>query len=406
MLVLPIKIIFAQINLKMNPSADGWIKKLLKEVSKNETFLQLPLNTFYRQLKLSGYIYGTNIYVVNNVFEKGDMTDEELCKTNHILALHYIYHTKEVDETFVESVIDFYKAVEEYKESFIKGLLGKKQSFLLLESIVHRRIHIDDNVITKNFNYFITNALLFIDIMAYQKFLTTKSISNTYYKTIELTIETIAITIFELKTNKTKYDESLIKLFESSLRYQNTQHKSYKDVIKYPKKSLEKYYCVDIACMASWTDKEIDKKELQFLNQLGLDLQLKNEVIHQATVDIDVFYMTNRKHIALLNKKNIAQSFYDNSSKLVIKLIKRNSKKLLQELRESKELMVLLTKSTHRNLTYAEQKKVQQQLLDIIKSIPSLAIFILPGGAILLPLFIKFIPKLLPSAFDDNRIED
>jgi hypothetical protein len=30
----------------------------------------------------------------------------------------------------------------------------------------------------------------------------------------------------------------------------------------------------------------------------------------------------------------------------------------------------------------------------------------LPGGAILLPLFIKFIPKLLPSAFDDNRIED
>ena len=37
---------------------------------------------------------------------------------------------------------------------------------------------------------------------------------------------------------------------------------------------------------------------------------------------------------------------------------------------------------------------------------PSLAIFILPGGALLLPLVVKFIPKLLPSAFDDNRIED
>jgi hypothetical protein len=63
-----------------------------------------------------------------------------------------------------------------------------------------------------------------------------------------------------------------------------------------------------------------------------------------------------------------------------------------------------MTKSTHTDLTAQEKKKIQEQLLDIFKSIPSLAIFILPGGAILLPIFIKLIPKLLPSAFDDNRI--
>ena len=51
-------------------------------------------------------------------------------------------------------------------------------------------------------------------------------------------------------------------------------------------------------------------------------------------------------------------------------------------------------------------KQMQEQMMDIIKSIPSLAIFMLPGGAILLPIFIKFIPKLLPSAFDENRIEE
>ena len=68
--------------------------------------------------------------------------------------------------------------------------------------------------------------------------------------------------------------------------------------------------------------------------------------------------------------------------------------------------MKLLTASTYRTLNDEEQKKIQQQLLDIFKSIPSLAIFMLPGGAILLPLFVKIIPKLLPSAFDDNRIEE
>ena len=91
---------------------------------------------------------------------------------------------------------------------------------------------------------------------------------------------------------------------------------------------------------------------------------------------------------------------------MVNKLISRNSKRLYNELKDSKELMMLLTQSTVRELSKAEQKKVQEQLLDIFKSIPSLAIFMLPGGALLLPLVVKFIPKLLPSSFDENRIEE
>ena len=91
---------------------------------------------------------------------------------------------------------------------------------------------------------------------------------------------------------------------------------------------------------------------------------------------------------------------------MVRKLISRNSKRLFLELKESKDLVKLLSQSTLRDLTDAEQKQMQEQLLDVLKSIPSLAIFMLPGGVVLLPLFVKFIPKLLPSAFDDNRIND
>lgn len=390
----------------MNPSADGWIKKFLKEVSKNETYLHLPLNTFYNQLKLSGYVYGNSINVVGKVFDMTDWTDEELCKVNHLLALYYIYGTKAPNTDFVESVNQFYKTVDNYKESFFQSFLGKKQSYLLLEGIIHRRIHTDDKLLTKNFNYFVTNALLFIDVLAYQRFLKVGTIADVYFKKMELCLETLALTVFELKMDKSKYDKNLIKLFESSLRYQSKESKDYKDVIKYPTGLLEKYYCIDISCMASWTDQKIDRQEHQFLIQLGNDLKIKNDVIQNAMNDINLFYFTNKDHINLLTKKNMAQNFYDNSSKMVIKLINRNSKRLLQELRESKELMRLLTKSTKRNLTAEEQKKVQAQLMDIIKSIPSLAIFLLPGGAILLPLFIKLIPKLLPSAFDDNRIDD
>ena len=91
---------------------------------------------------------------------------------------------------------------------------------------------------------------------------------------------------------------------------------------------------------------------------------------------------------------------------MVSKLLNRNAKRLQRELNESKEVMRLITKSTVKDLTAEEQKQLQDQLLDIFKTIPSLAIFMLPGGALLLPLVVKFIPKLLPSAFDDNRIEE
>ncbi len=390
----------------MNPSANGWIRKLLKEVSQNDTYLETSLDVFYQELKLCGYIYGNNIKILSDVFEKDDWTHEELCKVNHILSFYYIYRASGGETDFVESCVNFYNAVEEYKSSFIRGLLGKKKSALLLESIIHRRIHLDDNLITKNFSYFITNAFLFIDVLAYRTYLETNAISNSYFETIELTVETVALTIFKLKSQKTKYDLGLIKLFESSLRYRTKKDKGYEEVIGDAKHPLEKFYVIDIACMASWSDEEIDNKEHEFLKNMKNDLAVDEGVIQNSIRDINLFYSRHKKQIAVLTQRNKAQSFYDNSSKVVMKLIFRNSKRLLKELKESKELMVLLSKSTHKNLSAVEQKKVNDQLLDIIKSIPSLAIFLLPGGALLLPLFIKLIPKLLPSAFDENRLDD
>ncbi|MCK0124343.1 LETM1-related biofilm-associated protein [Gelidibacter sp. F2691] len=390
----------------MNPSASGWIKKLLKEVSVDETFLNNTLESFYQELKQCGFIYGSNVDVVSNAIPKKDLTDEELCKVNLILAFFYFYKRNPSEEKFIDTIISFYSAITVSKTSIFQSLLIKKKSAALLEDLIEKRVHIDDNVFTKNFNYFITNALLFVDVLAYQKFLDTNTVSDTYLQNIETAIETIVIEVFESKLQKSKYDDSLTKLFKLSRRYHSNGPLDYGEAINTLQTSLEKRYIIDIACMASWTDNMIDKSENLFLAQFCEHLDLEIVVLRQSIVDIDLFYSSNKSKIAALGSKNFVQSFYDNSSKMVMKLISRNSKRLLQELKESKELMVLLTKSTTRELTAAEHKKVQEQLMDIFKSIPSLAIFMLPGGALLLPLFIKFIPKLLPSAFDENRIDD
>ena len=390
----------------MNPSALGWIKKLLLEIDQNQSLQSVTIDELYFDLRTCGFIYGSNQFVVNNCIVNQDFSKEENCKINLLIALYTAHKSHVTTKPFVESVIDFYIEINEHRTSIFKDILSGKKSSSLLEKIIHKRIQLDDNFITKNFNYFIINALLFVDVLAFKQFLITDHVTEDYIKQLETAIETVTINVLSSKQHKSKYDDGLIKLIESSLRYQQNTKVTYRQAIKFINNPLEAHYVLDIACMATWSDQIIDSQEKRFLHQVGLDINLDQRVVNKSIQFVDQFYSDNKNNIALLSSKNMVKSFYDNSSKMVSKLISRNSKRLLKELKESKELMVILSKSTVRELTNDEQKKVQEQLLDIFKSIPSLAIFMLPGGALLLPLVIKFIPKLLPSAFDDNRIEE
>lgn len=90
-------------------------------------------------------------------------------------------------------------------------------------------------------------------------------------------------------------------------------------------------------------------------------------------------------------------------------LLRKNKRRLQKELQQSKEAMFLIKKSMHTALNDEEKEKIKIQILDICKAIPAFAVFMLPGGALLLPLLIKLIPDILPSAFrddeDDNQDE-
>ena len=83
-------------------------------------------------------------------------------------------------------------------------------------------------------------------------------------------------------------------------------------------------------------------------------------------------------------------------------LLHKNKMRLRQELFQSKEAIYLIKKSINSELSATEKQKIKVQLLDICKSIPALAVFLLPGGALLLPLLIKLIPDILPSSFRDD----
>ena len=66
--------------------------------------------------------------------------------------------------------------------------------------------------------------------------------------------------------------------------------------------------------------------------------------------------------------------------------------------------MALLQKSTKEELSAEEKEQVKAQFYDILKSMPSLALFLLPGGTLILPIVMKLVPELIPSAFKINEV--
>ncbi|MBT4970835.1 MAG: hypothetical protein HOM80_17670 [Bacteroidetes bacterium] len=75
---------------------------------------------------------------------------------------------------------------------------------------------------------------------------------------------------------------------------------------------------------------------------------------------------------------------------------------IVQEAKESKELVYLLNKSTKEGLSLEEKEKVRLQLLDVLKTLPIFALIALPGRTLTLPILFKVLPKnVLPSAFQN-----
>ncbi|UOB17830.1 LETM1-related biofilm-associated protein [Abyssalbus ytuae] len=392
----------------MNPSAQGWIDKLGSLITQKDVTFK-SFDSLYYRLRDIGFIYGMNLETVIYFEEDNAWSEDELAKINLITALYHIYHIENKSDNFKNFVI---KLAEFYSKLNNETILSiEKNTSVKLEKLIHERVFIDDNIISKTFNKILTNSLLNVDILVFKKYLSGKVNDPVLHaKRLENIIINLTYHTLNSKEEKTKYDLQLVKLFESSLSYNSKDKRvfdgTYRDELKIGFDSNEYKYFMDLACLAAWDDRSLEYKESVFIYGIGKDLDLDEDNITESLNYVETFFEVHKDDVQILRDSNPVKQLYDNSAKLVNKLIKRNSKRLLKEISESKELLYLLSKSTIKELTAEEKKKIREQLLDIFKAIPSLAIFALPGGAILLPLFVKLIPKLLPSAFDDNRVEE
>ena len=402
-----------QIKVMINPSASGWIDKFFVEQKFSNKTTYSDMNTFYQKVRNTGFIYGHIISfdTVNAIPTKG-WFKEEISKVALLNTLYGVYclENNEISSTnFIKEAVSFYNEMNPQGFNLFKKILPKNSDALSLEKIIDERVQTNDSIISKNFSHLVTNALLFIDVLAFRQYLTHGSIPEKYLKKIEETIVNIVTIALKVKSKKSQYDDLLIKLFEASIRYSKFSKITVQSLetlqLDYFTTDLEKYYLLDMAGMALWNDEKIENEEIYFLHSLSQILSLPDAFVDESIKCTHDFITEHKKEIPYFNYSNPVKHFYDQTTQTVVTLISRNKNRLIKEIIQSKELMVLLTYSTIRDLDEKEKKKVKKQLLEICKTVPSLAIFLLPGGSLLLPILIKFIPQLLPSAFNEN-LED
>ncbi|MBW1295928.1 LETM1-related biofilm-associated protein [Aquimarina litoralis] len=393
----------------MNPSTSGWIDKFLRDFDL-DSLPVLSLDELYPQLRQAGFIYGTSVALAISLDSEITYSEEEKTKINLFTALVITYY-ETIDngntKDCINALIEFYEYLDTKKSffSFINALTSNKSE--KLEKIINTRIQTNESIFKKNFSHLLTNALLFIDVLAFEHFLIHDINPIEYAASLEETLTNIVFLALNSKIQKDDYYELLVKLFASSVRYTkvSTDEDASFDQISLDTYTdeIEKRYILDLTSLAVWNDDEIDIGELDFMRALGAELVLPTKWVRESLHSVQSFVNEHKDEISFFNYSNPAHHFYKQTSRTVSILILRNKKRLIKEISESKDLMILLGQSAIRDLSKEEKQQMKQQLLDVCKTIPSLAIFILPGGSLLLPLLVKFIPQLLPSAFNENK---
>lgn len=378
----------------INPSTSGWLDKLLNDFLKKESKFN-DLVDFYQSFQMNGFVYG---HIISNDYQSEDfkLTQEEIYKLFYVKAIYHldlIYHQ---DDDFIKRLIVFYKNTVSESWLNFDQFMVKENSSTKIESIISNRIKFFHRYSSSKY---IQNLLVFLDILLYYRFLTGEKINVHTLHFLEQSAESI-LTAVNLKSNQIKLKD-LFKPFIHLLNEQNGSQ-DYIDDINLELSDLGKYFFTDLAILNHYISHR-NLNDLEGLILFSQTLGLSKLAFEQAIFTFANFVFENTKAYNLFEKQTFHKSLLQNTQSQMFLLLNRNKGRLVKEINNNKKLLNILSRSTFQQLSSDERKYVKVQLLEICKSIPSLAIFALPGGGLLLPILVRFLPQMLPNSFNENK---
>jgi hypothetical protein len=156
--------------------------------------------------------------------------------------------------------------------------------------------------------------------------------------------------------------------------------------------------------LASLVDGARFPQRPELIQELATALNLSPEQVARIEIEMAEFYAENRSVVDVFTVAAGAGKMREEMIQSIQRTLEKNFQSLVQQVRGTGELSVLLTRAVRgQSLSAEERRKMREQLIDVAKAIPALAIFAAPGGLLLLIALAKVLPfNLLPSAFQQT----
>lgn len=416
----------------LSPGAKGWIYKYFDLIDRGEISLDLERPDETRKLEFmhltlghSGIMFG---YPMQMIFAKhlddSKWTVEEKLKLllfeSHLFVYQQIYVEQEFDkEEFLQALTTFYRHHNAGTISRMFKVFRKESNAEILESILANRIDIKANIFeNKWWVNSLSNAFAYLDVILFDDFEHNREEEalKKYDNYAENALTAITLSVYSDGVIESKESD----LFHFFLASANLDEEDRDLVIErfkkgatlsdfsafVPRHFLLKRFLFDISVVTILASHEAQPEEVAFLTELANHLEIEELEMEASMRMVENFVLKSKDHVAYLSDRSKYDKVYKSFSNRWSKVISRNSDKLKVELQESKELVRLIRKSSTQELSPEEKEAVKSQFKDLAKSIPALTVFMLPGGAVLMPLLLRLIPDLIPSAFKENTIEE
>ena len=289
---------------------------------------------------------------------------------------------------------------------------------LLTERIINRRLKIQSVDIKSYLTTFFHNSLLFLDVLYYNRWIKNRgeidlSIIKKEKQEVRFAVLKVMAAAAQADKKLQKEEKALFRYFMESADLTKSQEREAGKLLRQPPAIEDlklpeidswilRKYLLEMAILINWADKEMTNVEKDFLNRLSLKLRFSKEELENSLLAVEGFILENYTDIRyLLGKQefNIIRKRYLRHLK---GFVNKNKEYVIQEVQESKELVILMNKSRTKPLTPDEKAKVRQQLIDILKTVPTFVIIALPFTFITLPILLSLLPKsAFPSAFQE-----
>lgn len=420
--------------MKLNPGNKGWLKEYLdyrKEMFQS-FFIDTaedsnPEQSLYKLIRPNGLFYGHPILsqdIADDVVKLTNINKMKVLMAESLIYGSLILHHQEInnEQDFsdvimktIHNIGDFYNKVYPELSVSSRTLFGRKKSSLeIAEMILEKRVLLSESNGDFWINFF-NNSLLFLDIYFFGQWMHANIDKNvaSFFKSEKETLRFSVVKVLTIAAhaNKTieEEEQGLFNYFLDSSHLSKSQKEEAKnlfikgvniDEIDLPTHNswiLKKYF-LELAILTVWADRKLEDSEYTFLQEFNKSLGFYEEDLENSLLAVEGFVLEHWEFLEILRSSHDYNEISKEYVERIKKIAEKNAMRIAKELVGNSDFNLLMAKAKAKDLTDNEATRLKNDLINVLKKVPTFVVIGLPTTFLTLPMLLKILPpNILPE---------